>query len=110
MGRRGDSGEIQGRSIDLGGSVFRSVGSVFRSVGSVFRSVGSVFRSVIGSIGKGTRREGAGAESKVTRMRARGGLGGEGEDETWTIVCGGVLRSLVRSDEGRSEERGEKKT
>ena len=26
MGRWGDSGEIQGRSIDLGGSVFRSVG------------------------------------------------------------------------------------
>ena len=44
MGRWGDPGEIQGRSIDLGGSVFRSVG---------------------GSIGKGTRREGVGAESKV---------------------------------------------
>ena len=26
VGRRGDPGEIQGRSIDLGGSVFRSVG------------------------------------------------------------------------------------
>ena len=43
-GKTGRSGEIQGRSIDLGGSVFRSVG---------------------GSIGKGTRREGVGAESKV---------------------------------------------
>ena len=26
VGRRGDPGEIQGRSIDLGGSVFRRVG------------------------------------------------------------------------------------
>ena len=42
---------------------------------------------------------------------ARGGLGGgRGEDGTRTIECGGVLGSLVRSDEGRSEERGEKKT
>ena len=48
----GEDGEIQGRSIDPEGSVFRGVG---------------------GSIGKGTRREGVGAESKVTRMRARGG-------------------------------------
>ena len=39
-----DEGEIQGRSIDLGGSVFRSVR---------------------GSIGKGTRREGVGVGSKV---------------------------------------------
>ena len=44
VGGRGDPGEIQGRSIDLGGSVFRSVG---------------------GSIGKGIRREGVSAESKV---------------------------------------------
>ena len=44
MGQRGDPGEIQGRSIDLRGPVFRGVG---------------------GSIGKGTRREGAGAEGKV---------------------------------------------
>ena len=69
-----------------------------------------MFRSVGGSTGKGTRRDGVGAESKVTRMRARGGLGGEGEDESRTVECGGVLGSLVRSDEGRSEERGEKKT
>ena len=48
MGKWGDSGEIQGRSIDLGGSVFRSVGE---------------------GIGKGTRREGVGSKSKVTRMR-----------------------------------------
>ena len=44
VGRRGDPGEIQGRSIDLRGSVFRGVG---------------------GSIGKGTRREGTGNESEV---------------------------------------------
>ena len=37
-----------------------------------------MFRSVGGSIGKGTRREGVGVESKVMRMRARGGLGGGG--------------------------------
>ena len=43
-------------------------------------------------------------------MRARGGSGGEGEDESRTIECGGVLGSLVRSDERRFEERGEKKT
>ena len=48
------------------------------------------------------QQEGAGAESKVTRMRARGGLGGEGEDESRTVECGGVLGSQVRSDEGRS--------
>ena len=42
--RRGDPGEIQGRSIDLGCSVFRGVG---------------------GSRGKETRREGVGVESKV---------------------------------------------
>ena len=50
VGRRGDPGEIQGRSIDLGGSVFRSVG---------------------GSIGKGSRREGAGAESEITEGERR---------------------------------------
>ena len=44
VGGRGDPGEILGRSIDLGGSVFRGVG---------------------GSIGKGMRREGVGAESKI---------------------------------------------
>ena len=69
-----------------------------------------MFRSVRGSIGKGTRREGASAESKNTRARARGGLGGEGKDESRMVKCGGVLGSLVRSDKGRSEERGEKKT
>ena len=44
VGRRGDPGEIQGRSIDPRGSVFRGVG---------------------GSIGKGMRKEGAGVENKV---------------------------------------------
>ena len=44
VGRRGDPGEIQGRSIDLRGSVFRGVG---------------------GSTGEGTRREGVGVVSKV---------------------------------------------
>ena len=44
VGQRGDLGEIQGRSIDLRGSVFRGVG---------------------GNKGKGTRREGVGVESKV---------------------------------------------
>ena len=78
VGRWGDPGEIQERSIDPGGSVFRSVG---------------------GSIGKGTRREGVGAGDKV--VRARGGLGGGGgEDETRTMVCGGVLGSLMGSEEG----------
>ena len=57
MGRREGLGKIQGRSIDLGGSVFRSVGV---------------------SIGKGTRREGVGAEGEVMRIRARGGLGRRG--------------------------------
>ena len=42
--RRGDPGEIQGRFIDLGSSVFRGVG---------------------GSRGKETRREGIGVEGKV---------------------------------------------
>ena len=78
--RRGDPGEIQGRSIDLRGSVFRGVG---------------------GSIGKGIRREGVGAGDKVMRVRTRGGLGGGGgEDETRTMVRGGVLGSPVGSDEG----------
>ena len=57
MRRRGDLGEIQGRSIDLGVLVFRSVG---------------------GSIGKGTRREGVGAEGEVMRIRVREGLGRRG--------------------------------
>ena len=44
-------------------------------------------------------------------IRARGGLGGgRGEDETRMVECGGVLGNLVRSDEERSEEQGEKKT
>ena len=55
--RRGDPGEIQGRSIDLSGLVFRGVG---------------------GSIGKGIRWEGVGAEGEVTRIRAKGGLGRRG--------------------------------
>ena len=60
-----------------------------------------MFRSVGGSIGKGTRREGASAESKVTRTRVRGGPGeGRGEDETRTVMHGGVLGSSVGSDEG----------
>ena len=42
--RRGDPGEIQGRSIDLRGSVFRGVG---------------------GNKGKGTRREGVGVEIRT---------------------------------------------
>ena len=33
----------------------------------------------------------------------------QGERETRTMERGGVLGSLVRSDEGRSKERGEKK-
>ena len=57
MGRRGDPGEIQGRSVDLRGSVFRGVG---------------------GSIGKGIRWEGVGAEGEVTRIRVKGGLGRRG--------------------------------
>ena len=44
VGRRGEPGEIQGRSIDLRGSVFRGVR---------------------GSIGKGTRWGGVGVGSKV---------------------------------------------
>ena len=60
-----------------------------------------MFRGVGGSIGKGTRREGAGVESLGTQIRARGRLGGGGgEDETRMIECGGVLGSLVGSDEG----------
>ena len=36
-----------------------------------------------------------------TRIRARGGLGeGRGEDETRTVMCGGVLGSSVGSNEG----------
>ena len=54
VGRRRDPGEIQGRSIDLRGSVFRGVR---------------------GSIGKGTRREDIGVGGKVMRIKVRGGLG-----------------------------------
>ena len=63
-----------------------------------------MFRGVGGSRGKGTRREGVGIKSKADWQEA----GNKGE--TRMIECGGVLGSLVRSDEGRSEERGEKKT
>ena len=92
MRRRGDPGEIQGRSIDLRSSVFRGVG---------------------GSL----RRIGGGVESKVWGVWVKGGLGGgRGKDETRTIGCGGVLGSQGRSDEGArgatrvAEERGERKT
>ena len=62
-------------------------------------------------MGKGTRREGVGVESKVQGSGRGGGTGKKrGEGETRTIECGGVLGSLVRSDERRFEERGEKKT
>ena len=67
-----------------------------------------MFRGVGGSIGKGTRREGVGAGDKVMRKRARGGLG-EGEEELRTVEHGGVLGSLVKSVEGRSEERDKRK-
>ena len=40
----------------------------------------------------------------------RTGRGSGGKDETRTVICGGVLGSSVGSDEGRSEERGKKKT
>ena len=64
-----------------------------------------MFRGVGGSTGKGTRKEGVGAENKVMRVRARGGLEeGGGEGETRMMECGGVLGNLVRSDEERSEE------
>ena len=44
-------------------------------------------------------------------VRTRRSTGKERDKgRTRTIECGGVLGSLVRSDEGRSEERGEKKT
>ena len=46
--------------------------------GKIHRSRGSVFRSVGGSIGKGIRWEGVGAEGEVTRIRAKGGLGRRG--------------------------------
>ena len=59
MGRRGDPGEIQGRSIDLRSSVFRGVG------GGVGRGTRREGRGVGGGVGRGTRREGVGAESKV---------------------------------------------
>ena len=55
--QRGDPGEIQGRSIDLGGSVFRSVGREYR---------------------KGNKERGSWCREQGTRIRARGGLGGGG--------------------------------
>ena len=58
-------GEIQGRSIDLGGSVFRSVGSE----------------------GRVDKEGGCWHGEQGTRMRVRGRLGGGGgEGETRTIV------------------------
>ena len=48
VGRQGDPGEIQGRSIDLGGSVFRSVGG----------SIGIRMRR--GGLGRSGAREGQG--------------------------------------------------
>ena len=78
--RRGDPGEIQGRSKDLRGSVFRGVG------GGQERGQG----------GKVLVRR-----VRFMRMRARGGLGdGRGEDESRTVMRGGVLGSSVGSDEG----------
>ena len=53
VGRRRDPGEIQGRSIDLGGSVFRSVGSGRRVEGRGQQGVPRV-RGI-----KGGRRRGS---------------------------------------------------
>ena len=53
-----------------------------------------MFRGVGGSIGKGIRREGVGAEGKVMRTRAKRGLGGGGEGKTRTMESGGVLGSV----------------
>ena len=63
VGRRGDPGEIQGRSIDLKGF-----------------GVQGYWRKY--------------------RKRGQGGLGGGGKGDTRTMECGGVLGSLVGSDEG----------
>ena len=60
----------------------------------MFRSVGSEYR-------KGNREGRRWCREQGMRIWARGGLGGGGgEGETRMIECGGVLGSLVRSDEG----------
>ena len=87
IGRRGVPGEIQGRSIDLRGSMFRGVG---------------------GSMGKGDEGRCWRREHGVG-IRVRGGPGGGGgEGETRTIESGGVLGSQVRSIEGRWVSSGER--
>ena len=79
VGRWGDPGEIQGRSIDLGSSVFRSVG---------------------GSIGKENEGK-CGCRELSVGIWARRRTGKEqGEDGTRTIEYGGVLGSSVGNDEG----------
>ena len=60
----------------------------------MFRSVGSEYR-------KGNKEGGCWRREQGARIRVREGPGG-GRDggETRTIECGGVLGSLVGSDEG----------
>ena len=80
MGRRGDPGEIH------------------RSKGFGVQGCWRKYR-------KGDKEGRCWCREQGMRIRARGGLGGGGgEGETRTIECGRVLGSLVRSNEGRSEE------
>ena len=79
--------------------------------GKIHRSRGFSVQDCRRKYRKGDKEGGCGHREQGTKIRARGGLrGGGGEGETRTIECGGVLGSLVRSDGGRSEEQGEKKT
>ena len=79
--------------------------------GKIHRSRGFSVQDCRRKYRKGDKEGGCWHREQDTRIRARRGLGGGGDEgETRTIECEGVLGSLVRSDEGRSKEQGEKKT
>ena len=79
--------------------------------GKIHRSKGFGVQGCQRKYRKGDKEARCWCRGQGKRIRARGGLGGGGgEGETRTIECGRVLGSLVRRDEGRSEEQGERKT
>ena len=77
--------------------------------GEIHRSKGFGVQGCRRKYGKGNEGR-CGCREHGVGIRARRRTGKErGEDGTRTIEYGGVLGSLMRSDEGRSEEQGKRK-
>ena len=70
-------------------------------LGKIHRSKGFGVQGCRRKYRKGDEEGRCWCGERGTRVRARG------EDETRTVMCGGVRGSPVESDEGRSEEQWE---